>query len=109
MVNDNVGPARDGQIQSLMGMVEGLRQEVKTLQSTVKILLDQVTGNSFAPLSHQTDYAINRREARTFKTDSARIDSQNRDKTEACWECGCTRHFKKDCPYVSGNGRGRAR
>lgn len=66
-----------------MGMVEGLRQEVKTLQSTVKILQDQVTMNWFSLPSHQADYTINRRDARTLKTDSARVDSQNRDKTEA--------------------------
>jgi hypothetical protein len=77
VVNDSVGPARDGQMQALMGMVEGLRQEVKTLQSTVKILQDQVTMNSFSLPSHQADYDTNRRDARTLKTDSSRIDPQN--------------------------------
>lgn len=24
----------------------------------------------------------------------------------ACWECGCTRHLRRDCPYVSGNASG---
>lgn len=108
VVNENVGPARDGQIQALVGMVEGLRHEVKALQSTVKNLQDHVTMNS-SSLSPQFDYVINRRDPKNLKSDSSRIDSQNRDRTEACWECGCTRHFKKDCPYVSGNGRGRAR
>ena len=26
--------------------------------------------------------------------------------SRACWECGCTRHMRRDCPYVSGNASG---
>lgn len=107
VVNENVGPARDGQIQAVVGMLEGLRQEVKTLQSTVKMLQNQVTMNS-SSLSSQFDH-MNRRDTKNLKSDSLQLGPQNRDRTEACWECGCTRHFKKDCPYVPGNGRGRAR
>lgn len=106
VVNENVGAAKEAQIQVLVTMVEGLRQEVKNLQTTVKILQDLTLNTNRS--SQQLD-TVNRRDIRTSKMDSARMDFQNHDRSEACWECGCTRHFKKDCPYVSGNGRGRAR
>lgn len=76
----------DNKVEVLLGIVEELRQEVKALQVTVKDM--QV---KFMPATVRTTPMISSSEP------------QVRFRTEACWECGCTRHLRRNCPYLQGN------
>ena len=84
----------DEKIESLLGVVEGLRQEVKSLQSTV-----QAMGNhSIAPKPTPT-VSVPFRGPTQVPSSFKRGAEQNK----GCWECGCTRHIRRDCPYLQGN------
>lgn len=74
------------QVEVLLGIVEELRQEVKALQVTVKDM--QV---KFMPVLVCTTPMISSSEP------------QVRSQTDAFWECGCTRHLHRNCPYLQGN------
>lgn len=86
------------QAKTLLGVVEGLRQEVQALRAEVRALkaggfLSQSGGSaSISPLVVSSEPQVSARGERMV-----------------CWECGCDRHLRKDCPYVTGNSRGRAR
>lgn len=77
----------DRQMELLLGVVEGLRQEVKTLQNTVQSLKNPER----APVTARTGAATYGPGSRTSN------------RVEVCWECGCNRHLRRDCPYLSGN------
>ena len=73
------------QMELLLGVVEGLRQEVKVLQQTVQSSQAATnTGRSQGPRGWDSGRAYQGR-------------------GEVCWECGCDRHIKKNCPYLPGN------
>ncbi|KAL7880306.1 hypothetical protein SRHO_G00025600, partial [Serrasalmus rhombeus] len=78
----NTATVLDSQMHTLLGVVEGLRQDVKTLQNTVKNLQSRV-GESFES--------------------SKTIVGERAPERGVCWECGCNRHIKRDCPYLKGN------
>lgn len=86
--------ARDERIDTLLGVVEGLRQEVKTLQTTVQALASPIKSVPIptvsAPFSHSVKASI-----LPSKRDAERGGG--------CWECGCNRHIRRDCPYLQGN------
>ena len=83
----------DEKIESLLGVVEGLRQEVKSLQSTVQAMGQPSkigsthTQAAPVPFGHSVQTP--------FK--------QGAERSRGCWECGCTRHIRRDCPYLQGN------
>lgn len=83
----------DPQMTILLQTVEGLRQEVKALKRTVDTL-------SASPSSNGPISAV--RAPRVGPQVSSRTPKE---RSEACWECGCNRHLRKDCPYLSGNSR----
>lgn len=81
------------QMETLLGVVEGLRQEVKTLQQTVQSLQACVE----RPPSGRRNVA-----PETWGQIGGAMDRSCRDQ-EACWECGCNRHLRRNCPYLQGN------
>lgn len=82
----------DKQMEQLLGVVEGLRQEVKTLQHTV---------TSLQPPAHmmRRDRDEERRRGRQGGLERSTPASAR----DGCWECGCTRHLRRNCPYLQGN------
>lgn len=78
----SVQNSSDNKVEVLLGIVEELRQEVKALQVTVKEI--QVKSARTTPLKNSAE-------------------PQDRFRAEACWECGCTRHLRRNCPYLQGN------
>lgn len=78
----SVQNSSDNKVEVLLGMVEELRQEVKALQVTVKEM--QTKSVRTTPLKNSSE-------------------PQDRFRAEACWECGCTRHLRRNCPYLQGN------
>lgn len=93
-----VGEKPDGgeRVDALLAVVEGLRQEVKSLQTTVQALADpskpsrapSSSGWNPSPFATKTSSLAPRREV---------------DPKGGCWECGCNRHLRRDCPYLQGN------
>lgn len=81
--------ASDKQMELLLGVVEGLRQEVKGLQQTVQSMQP--------PTNSQASAAPPRGPNRWG------LDRSYQERGEVCWECGCNRHIKRNCPYLSGN------
>lgn len=87
--------ASDERIDTLLGVVESLRQEVKSLQTTVQAIADPnklacTPTPIAAPFSHTVKAPVlpSKRDA---------------DRSGGCWECGCNRHIRRDCPYLQGN------
>ncbi len=76
----------DNKVEVLLGIAEELRQEVKALQVTVKDMQAK-----YVPASVCT----------TPMTSLS--EPQVRFRTEACWECGCTRQLRRNCPHLQGN------
>lgn len=81
----------DPQMTILLQTVESLRQEVKTLKVTVDKLSASQINNTLAGRGQRGGPQV--------------PSLTPRERTDACWECGCNRHLRKDCPYVSGNSR----
>lgn len=81
------------QMELLLGVVEGLRQEVKSLQSTVQSLQPAPADSS------RTQQPV----ASTSVPRQNRWAQDRRERGEVCWECGCNRHIRRDCPYVKLN------
>ncbi len=73
----------------LLETVESLRQEVRTLQVTVQNLTKTQVNNasSFRAPSHSVLQGFSRGQKGCG---------------DVCWECGCERHLRKECPYVQG-------
>lgn len=80
----------DKQMELLLGVVEGLRQEVKSLQNTTQ---------SIQTSSGRATATLERTGAAAPRAQSSRIPNRG----EVCWECGCNRHLRRDCPYSQGN------
>lgn len=95
-------PKSDEQMTVMLGMVEELRQEVKALRTTVSNMQHQQSMKNASPGPFSTELG---REPR----DSALQGPMTRARGVGggCWECGCTRHIKRDCPYLQGNYRGQ--
>lgn len=95
----NIKTISDGQMETLLGVVEGLRQEVKSLQVIVNTLQNSTA--NLPPNSSLPDSRVPRPDRP--KDQGIRGD--------VCWECGSHCYFKKDCPYLqmAGNFRGWAR
>uniref|UniRef100_A0A1A7XWF2 CCHC-type domain-containing protein n=2 Tax=Iconisemion striatum TaxID=60296 RepID=A0A1A7XWF2_9TELE len=85
--------AGDERITSLLGVVEGLRQEVKSLQNVVQTLAVPTASS----LNHDSQN-VNSQHNGEFLS----FKKQN-DRSGGCWECGCNRHLRRDCPYAQGN------
>lgn len=92
--------AAESKVDALTGVVDALRTEVQTLQKSVQQLLEAVPtllksvpsrSNSVEPL---ITGGVGNRQVQPLGG--------------GCWECGCNRHLRRDCPYVQGNGRGQA-
>ena len=80
----------DGRIGALFTIVEDLRKEVESLRALIEPkksapVPPPVPGPP--PLS-ATPTVVSRREA---------------DPRGSCWECGCNRHLRRNCPYLQGN------
>lgn len=93
----------DEQMQMLLGVVEELRQEVKSLRTTVTNI--QQSMKNPAPVKH--DVGSSRGDLDSLLVQASL--NPTRVGGVSCWECGCTRHLKRDCPYLQGNGRGQVR
>ena len=87
-------PRSDERMDSLLEVVEGLRQEVKALKITVHSLQSAPTPT---PASRPLPSPANS----TLAT--ARLGQGGRDRNSSCWECGCKFHIRRDCPYLAGN------
>lgn len=81
----------DNKLEILLGIVEELCQEVKALQLAVN---DMQAKNS--PVSAPATPLMSLSEPQVCL------------RTNACWECDCTRHLRRNCPYLQGNWRGQA-
>lgn len=85
----------DEQIETLLGVVEGLRQEVKSLQATVQVLKSNPVRP--APVtSTPLPQPANTYGNTTAKRETMELGGR-------CWECGCNRHIRRNCPYLQGN------
>lgn len=71
----------DEQIETLLGVVEGLRQEVKSLQSVVQTLKSNPVGSVPVPATVITP---------SSQPDIAVFRCQPTERAGGCWECGCT-------------------
>lgn len=109
----------DRGFEALLGAVEGLRQEVKTIQSAVQTLQmppktagppnfssfprnPQMHAKTTGPPSFPARFSRNPNvDAGAPPSDTPRRRPRNQ--ISACWECGCDRHLRRDCPYVQGN------
>lgn len=82
-------------MDALLGVVEGLRQEVKLLQLAVQAVTN--SGNSL-PMPTPP-------EVTSFPRSRSSVPSSRRgaERNGSCWECGCDRHIRRDCPYLQGN------
>ena len=81
--------SNDKQMEVLLGVVEGLRQEVKTLQSTVQSM--KAPDRRPPPV---------RQGGNAPQTNAPRYYSGGPNRGDVCYECGCNRHFRRDCPYL---------
>ena len=94
------GPSKtEERFEALLGAVEGLRQEVKTMQTAMQVL--QQPPGAAIPLNPS-------RPPRNFDVSPGavpNVPSRRRVSRQAgvCWECGCDRHLRRDCPYAQGN------
>ncbi|XP_041964789.1 uncharacterized protein LOC121723285 [Alosa sapidissima] len=94
-------PKSDEQMQMMLGMVEELRQEVKSLRVTVS--------NMQQSMANPTPTQFSREPGREPRNSGSQGSADRvRGAGGGCWECGCTRHIKRDCPYLQGNYRGQA-
>uniref|UniRef100_A0A1A8RPN4 CCHC-type domain-containing protein n=1 Tax=Nothobranchius rachovii TaxID=451742 RepID=A0A1A8RPN4_9TELE len=84
--------ADDESIASLVGVVESLRQEVKSLQNVVHTLSVPAASG---PHYDAQNTNLQPRQEYSQKKGNGRLGG--------CWECGCNRHLRRDCPYVQGN------
>ncbi|KAG7999487.1 hypothetical protein GBF38_000196 [Nibea albiflora] len=86
------------QVETLLGVVEGLRQEVKSLQAAVQVL----TSNPVYPASTSVSASVPPRQpVNTHGNDVAKREAVQY--KGGCWECGCDRHIRRNCPYLQGN------
>lgn len=83
----------DPQMTVLLQTVESLRQEVKSLKVTVDKLSASQDGNRPTPV------------VRTPRVGPQAPSRAPKERSDVCWECGCNRHWRKDCPYLSGNSK----
>lgn len=79
----------DRQLAILLETVESLRQDVRALQVTVQNLTKAQTNN--ASPARGPSYS-----------ESQGFNRGPRGRGDACWECGCDRHLRKECPYAQG-------
>lgn len=83
----------DERMDDLLGVVEGLRQEIKSLQGTVQAMHRAPT-NMFASGGQPRDPGEPAPPTRP---------GWSRERTVLCWECRSDRHIRRDCPYLQGN------
>lgn len=92
----------DEQMEVLLGVVEELRQEVKSLRTTVSnIQANMKRQNPIRPPDLSGDSPQER------MATQGPINRSSRTPGGGCWECGCSRHIRRDCPYLPGNSRGQ--
>ncbi|KAL2087309.1 hypothetical protein ACEWY4_018368 [Coilia grayii] len=96
-------PKSDEQMTVMLGMVEELRQEVKSLRITVNDMQRSIRNVNASAGQFSREPGFGPRNGASAP-EPARRDSRA---ANACWECGCTRHIKRDCPYLQGNYRGQ--
>lgn len=88
-------PAAESKVDSLTEVVDALRKEVQTLQKSVQQLCEAVpTLLKNSTVEPSTLSAVGKRQVQPVGG--------------GCWECGCNRHIRRDCPYLQGNERGQA-
>lgn len=88
----------DERLETLLGVVEGLCQEVKTIQSSVQAL--QRASKTPSPSVPPNAPGVSSVDSRAPFSKSM---AQGVPKRGVCWECGCDRHLRRDCPYIQGN------
>lgn len=93
-----VKSSTDEQMGVLLGMVEELRQEVRGLQSTVKSMQSAPKGLDYSRSTENPGGDCRGRVAPSGATSRG-----FREALGGCWECGCDRHLRRDCPYLQGN------
>lgn len=86
------------QMGVLLGVVEELRQEVRSLQSTVKTMQSAQKGQNPPNPTENPDG-----DRRGNVAPRAVTSRGFREVGGSCWECGCNRHLRRDCPYLQGN------
>ena len=86
------------QVETLLGVVEGLRQEVKSLQAAVQVLKINPTHPASTPLAASAPLP---QPANAHSSTVANQEVMQRG--GGCWECGCNRHIRRNCPYLQGN------
>jgi len=87
--------ATESKVDALTEVVDTLRNEVQMLQKSVQQLREAVptlVRNHVVEPSVMS--GVGKRPVQPLGG--------------GCWECGCNRHIRRDCPYVQGNGRGQA-
>ena len=94
-------PKSDQQMEVLLGMVEELRQEVKHLRTTVTNIQQSSKNATSTMFSRESGRA-----SRNNVEPQGPL-TQARGAGDGCWECGCSRHIKRNCPYLQGNYRGQ--
>lgn len=86
--------------EALLGAVEGLRLEVKTIQAAVQELQwPPVVATPFYPFRPSRSSDASRGSVPSAAS-KHKVSSRQ---AGVCWECGCDRHLCRDCPYVQGN------
>ena len=91
----------DAKMEVMMGVVEELRQEVKSLSISVSSIQRSMKNSTSSQLSANPG-----RDSRDSGLPQGPV-TQARGAGGGCWECGCTRHMRRDCPYLQGNYRGQ--
>lgn len=86
--------AAESKVDALTEVVDALRNEVQTLQKSVQQLCEAVPILKHSIVEPSTISGVGKRQVQPLGG--------------GCWECGCNRHIRRDCPYVQGNGRGQA-
>ena len=86
--------ASDERVEALLGVVEGLRQEVKSLKVSVQALVDPMQAIPVTPGVGPSPHLGQTR---------VPAPKQDVERMRGCWECGCNRHIRRDCPYLQGN------
>ena len=102
----HVKSSSEEQMGILLGVVEGLRQEVVSLQTAVNNM--QLTPKAPNPGPYPEPPVGARGPSggardRSSGPSSGAASQRYRDNGGGCWECGCNRHIRRDCPYLQGN------
>lgn len=87
-------------MEALVGVVDELRQEVKMLKGVVQGLQASPAAPGLRGVGSREEVF----EARVAPPPQSRFATYgSRGDGDGCWECGCNRHIRRNCPYLQGN------